>query len=217
MAIIGISGSPVVGGNTDRLIKAILEMSGRETRFLNLSTLDFCPCRNCAQLCGTTNECGIMDDLQPYLAEIRDAQALVLGTPIEHGNMTGWMFSFITRLWSLYQVKKLLQDKPVILVSVGIHTLETQNGIKTFQDTATYSTKFHVLGHLYYNSRTPPCYKCGAGHYCKVGGLWNLLGRDEEKLEAFKFTPDKIKKWEDESEVVSEVEKYTQILKNLDV
>ena len=215
MAIIGISGSPIVNGNTDRLIKAILDGSGKEAAFINLSKLNFCPCRNCAHLCGTTNVCGVTDDLQPYLSMIRDAEALVLGSPIQHGNMTGWMFSFITRLWSLYQVKKLLQGKPVVLVSVGIHTLETQNGIAAFQSAATYSTKFRVLGHLYYNSRTPPCYKCGAGSYCKVGGLWNLLEHDEERLKNFKFTPDNIRKWEDEPDIVKEVEKYGEMLAKL--
>jgi len=215
MAIIGISGSPIIDGNTDRIIKAILEKSGKETLFINLSKLDFCPCRNCAHLCGTTNECGVMDDLQPYISKIPEAEALILGSPIQHGNMTGWMFSFITRLWCLYQVKKLLEGKPAVFVSVGIHTLETQNGIDTFQRAATYSTRLNVLGHLYYNSRTPPCYKCGAGSYCKVGGLWNLLGHDEEKLKDFRFTPDKFKKWEDEPEVVLEVEKYGRMLSGI--
>lgn len=215
MSIIGISGSPIIGGNTDRLINAILDKSGKETQFINLSRLNYVPCRNCAHLCGITNECGVKDDLQPYISEIRDAEALVLGSPIQHGNMTGWMFSFITRLWSLYQVKKLLENKPAVFVSVGIHTLETQNGIETYQSAATYSTKLRVLGHLYYNSRTPPCFKCGAGSYCKVGGLWNLLEHNEERLNNYQFSPDDFKKWEDEPEVSAEVEKYGKMLADL--
>jgi multimeric flavodoxin WrbA len=170
MAIVGISGSPIVGGNTDRIIKALLEKSGKETKFINLSTLKFSPCRACAHLCGTTNMCGVKDDLQPYLADIRDAEVLILGSPIHHGNCTAWTYSFISRLWCLYQVKKLLQDKPAIFVSVGIHDRDRQNGICNFERIATYSEKLKVLGHIYYNSQTPPCLKCGAGAYCKVGG-----------------------------------------------
>jgi hypothetical protein len=46
--------------------------------------------------------------------------------------------------------------------------------------------------------KTPPCLKCGAGHYCHVGGLWKyVLDRDENKLKKFEFTTDKFKKWED--------------------
>jgi len=55
MAIVGISGSPVQGGNTDRLVRSLLEQSGPERTFVNLSTLDFVPCRGCADLCARTN------------------------------------------------------------------------------------------------------------------------------------------------------------------
>ncbi len=43
MAIIGLSGSPFVRGNTDRLVRAVLKKSGRETVFVNLSRLSFDP------------------------------------------------------------------------------------------------------------------------------------------------------------------------------
>jgi len=207
--IIGVSGSPIVGGNTDRMVKAVLEKSGRETKFINLSTLKYSPCRACAHHCGTTNVCGVKDDLQPILLEIRDADALVLGSPIQHGNMTGWMFGFISRLWSLYQVHKLLEGRPTLFVSTGIRPKDIQAGIASFE---WGSRSFKILGHIYFNSRTPPCYKCGAGNYCKVGGLWGLLEHDEEKLKNFKLTPDLFKQWEDDPQVVAEVEHYGRVL-----
>ena len=36
MAVLGVSGSPKVGGNTDRIIKAVLEKSGKETVIINI-------------------------------------------------------------------------------------------------------------------------------------------------------------------------------------
>ena len=45
MAILGLSGSPFVRGNTDRLVKAVLKKSNKETVFVNLSKLTFNPCR----------------------------------------------------------------------------------------------------------------------------------------------------------------------------
>ena len=98
MAIIGISGSPIPGGNTDRITQAILEASGKETTFVNLSTLTYAPCRACAHLCAIPAMCVVDDDLLPYIKAIRDAEALVLSSPIHHGNMSGWMYSFATRL-----------------------------------------------------------------------------------------------------------------------
>jgi multimeric flavodoxin WrbA len=67
VAVLGVSGSPKVGGNTDRMIKAVLEKSGKETDFINLSTLRFDPCRGCCHLCASTNICGRKDKLHPYL------------------------------------------------------------------------------------------------------------------------------------------------------
>jgi len=51
MPIVGISGSPIQGGNTDRLVQSLLEQTGHEHTFVNLSALDFVPCRGCAHLC----------------------------------------------------------------------------------------------------------------------------------------------------------------------
>jgi hypothetical protein len=43
--MVGISGSPFPRGDTDRLVQSLLEQSGRERTFVNLSSLDFAPCR----------------------------------------------------------------------------------------------------------------------------------------------------------------------------
>ena len=216
MTVLGISGSPIVEGNTDRIIKAILEKSGKETVFLNLSCLHFDPCRGCCHLCAKTNMCKVKDELHPYLKLVIKSQALVLGTPYQLGMPTGFMYNFLTRLFCFHHVKKLLVDKPLILVSVGIKPKETQNGIAAFEKMVTHGNKFNLLGHIYFNSQTPPCLKCGAGSYCRVGGLWKyILDQDEKKLNNYKFTSDKFKKWEDFPEIVEEIERYGKTLAGL--
>lgn len=216
VAIIGVSGSPILGGNTDRMIKALLEKSGKDTVFVNLSMLQFSPCRGCAHLCARTNTCGINDELTPYLNLVPKSEAIVLGTPYQLGTATGFMHDFLTRLWCFYHVKNLLADKPVVLISVGIKQKEKQNGIASFESMVTHSDQFKVLGHIYFNSQTPPCLKCGAGSYCHVGGLWKyVLNKDKKKLREFKFTPDKFKKWDDYPEIVEEINKYGIMLAEL--
>ena len=81
MAIVGISGSPIIGGNVDRMTQRILELSCKETEFINLSKLKFFPCRGCAHKCATSAMCGVKDELHPYLEMIRDAEALVIASP----------------------------------------------------------------------------------------------------------------------------------------
>ena len=216
MTILGVSGSPFPNGNTDRFVKAVLEKSGKETVFINLSKLRFDPCRGCCHLCATTNICGRKDDLYPYLRLILESEVLVLGTPYQLGMATGFMYNFLTRLFCFHHVKKLLVDKPAILISVGIKPKEIQNGIANFENIVTHGNQFKLLGHLYFNSQTPPCLKCGAGSYCHVGGLWKyVLDENENNLKDFKFTPDKFKKWEDWPQIVKEVERYGKILAEL--
>ena len=71
-----------------------------------------------------------------------------------------------------------------------------QNGIPGFEGLVTHSGQFNVLGHIYFNSQTSPCLKCGAGSYCHVGGLWKyVIEKDEDKLKNFEFTDDKFKRW----------------------
>jgi len=89
MTIVGVSGSPILNGNTDRLVKVVLEQSGKEYVFVNLSTLRYDPCRACTHLCAKTNMCSIDDDLKLYLKLILDSEALVLGSPAHAGNITG--------------------------------------------------------------------------------------------------------------------------------
>jgi len=50
LTILGFSSSPVIDGNVDRMVKAILEKSGKSTEFFNLSELSYGPCRACAHL-----------------------------------------------------------------------------------------------------------------------------------------------------------------------
>ncbi len=208
MPILGVSGSPFVRGNTDRLVKAVLKKSGREAVFINLSRLHFDPCRGCCHLCATTNMCGRKDELHPYLKLVIESEALVLGTSYQLGNATGFMYNFLTRLFCFHHVKKLLTDKPLILVSVGVKPKEVQNGITSFESMVAHGDQFNLLGHIYFNSQTPPCLKCGAGSYCRVGGLWKyVLGQDDNKLKEFEFTPDKFKKWEDYPQIVKEVDR----------
>lgn len=209
MAIVGISGSPIINGNVDRLTKAVLAESGKETKFINLTKLKFGSCRGCAHNCATTAMCGVKDKLHPHLADIRDAEALVFGTPIHHGTMTAWMYSFFSRTWCFMHENKTLKNKPVILVSVGIE--EVPRG-EVYNTSSVQEHEFNVLGNIHFVSLTPPCFKCGKGDVCQWGGLWRMVGQNEEALKKFEITPDKFKRWEDDKQTVDEAKRYGKIL-----
>jgi multimeric flavodoxin WrbA len=212
MTIIGVSGSPIVNGNTDRIVKAMLEQSGREHLFVNLSTLRFDPCRACAHLCAPTNMCPIEDDLLRYLELIITADALVLGTSVTGGNITAWMYSFLSRMWCFRHIQRLLRNKPVLLVASGLFNRSKYRVLPKFIERVGSD---NILGYVYYTTQIPPCYTCGMGNICKIGGLWEMLGRDEERLRNWKLQQNMFKRWEDDPDTLTEIAKYAQKLTQL--
>jgi multimeric flavodoxin WrbA len=120
MTIVGVSGSPIEGGNTDRLVQALLDQSGHKHTFVNLSSLDFVPCRGCAHLCAKSNICPLEDGLRPYFEPMLEADALVLASPVHAGTITAWMYSFLSRIWCFHHRKNLLEDKPLLLVATAL-------------------------------------------------------------------------------------------------
>lgn len=213
MSIVGISGSPIQDGNTDRIVKSLLEQSGHEHIFVNLSTLNFVPCRGCAHLCARSNICPLEDDLRPYLEPILEAEALVFASPIHAGTITAWTFSFLSRIWCFHHRKNLLEDKPLLLVLTALFHQSEHGCMQNFENAIRrWGHNMRHIGKIFHATEIPPCYKCGVGNMCKVGGLWGMVGHSEEKLRNFKVTPDKFKRWEDCQRTVAEVGHYAQML-----
>jgi len=106
MVVIGINGSPRKNWNTATLLTKALEGAaslGADTELVHLYELDFKGCRSCfacKMIDGPHNgRCAVKDGLSPLLKKIGDeADAILLGSPIYFGAMTGEMRSFIERL-----------------------------------------------------------------------------------------------------------------------
>lgn len=104
--VIGVNGSPRKNWNTATLLTKALEgaaSQGADTELVHLYDLSFKGCSSCFAcklISGSHNGiCAQKDDLSPILKKIVDkASALILGTPIYFGSMTGEMRSFIERL-----------------------------------------------------------------------------------------------------------------------
>ena len=57
--IIGISGSPTKESNTDRLVQTVLQISGLESEFVQLSSINVRPCLACKK-CVPDNVCKVI-------------------------------------------------------------------------------------------------------------------------------------------------------------
>ncbi|WP_440948662.1 flavodoxin family protein [Methanosarcina sp. T3] len=104
MKVIAINGSPRKKWNTATLLEKALEgaaSEGAETEIIHLYDLDFKGCTSCfaCKLKGgkSYGKCAMKDELTPVLERLDDADAVILGSPIYLGNLTGEMRSFMER------------------------------------------------------------------------------------------------------------------------
>jgi multimeric flavodoxin WrbA len=103
--VIAINGSPRKRWNTAMLLEKALEGAksrGADTELIHLYDLSFTGCTSCfaCKLKGgkSYGRCAVRDDLTPVLDRIHNADALILGSPIYFGTVTGEMRSFMERL-----------------------------------------------------------------------------------------------------------------------
>jgi NAD(P)H-dependent FMN reductase len=201
MSVIGFSSSPVKGGNVDRMVQALLEGSA-EAELVNLHDLTFGPCLGCAHLCAPDNHYKLEDDLEPYYRRIREAEALVLGTPNYFGSMNSLMTMFLERLWPFRHNRFPLKGKPFAVVSSGGFGVP-EGPLKAVEKRMT-AYRARSIGSVPFNSEIAPCFSCGDGLACRVGSLWNVYG--EEGLERLRKGADLFRRWEDYPEAAARIE-----------
>lgn len=103
--------SPRKKWNTASLLKKAIEgadSQGAETSLVHLYDLHFKGCISCFA-CKTRGDksygtCAVQDDLTPIYDEIKKADAIILGSPIYFGDVTGELRSFLERLLFPYLV-----------------------------------------------------------------------------------------------------------------
>ena len=201
MKVIGFSaGSVGREGNVDRMVKAILERSGHETEFVKLTDLDFSGCKGCVQLCAKPQVCMLEDDVQPFYEKIKQADAVVLGTPVYFDTVTATIWAFIERFFGYRHVGIPIAGKPCVAVVAGTLTLDAavdqlHRLLRPFE--------VDVIDTVRLQSEVPPCFKCGRHRECKIGGMYKMFGDDAKDV---KITPDMFRQWEDCPEVVAAVD-----------
>ena len=104
--VLGVSGSPRPGGNTDLLLEHCLEgaeSQGATTESIHLRDYLIHPCVGCEQ-CRRAETCTrFYDGMQLLYPKIERAQGIVLGSPTHNYNVTAWVKAFIDRLYPYYE------------------------------------------------------------------------------------------------------------------
>ncbi len=105
MNIMAFNGSPRKKWNTAALLEKALEgaaSQGAETELIHLYDLDYKGCISCFA-CKTIGgksygRCAVKDDLTAVFRRVEEADAIILGSPIYFGDVSGEMKSFLERL-----------------------------------------------------------------------------------------------------------------------
>ena len=111
MKVIAFNGSPRKVWNTATLLKKALEGAssrGAETDLIHLYDLTYKGCISCFA-CKTKGgesygRCAVKDDLTPVFKKVEEADAIILGSPIYFGTVSGEMRSFMERLLFPYLI-----------------------------------------------------------------------------------------------------------------
>lgn len=111
MNIIAFNGSPRKNRNTAALLEHALKgaaSEGAQTELIHLYEHDYKGCTSCfaCKLKGgkSYGRCAVKDGLTPLLEKIEKTDAMIIGSPIFFGDVTGEVRSFLERLLFPYLV-----------------------------------------------------------------------------------------------------------------
>lgn len=98
--IIGINGSPRTCSNTEYFTQYTLDkiQSGGdiETELINIRDKNIQPCNGCYK-CTKTAECALVDDFEEVFNKMREADGIILGSPVYHGAVTPQLKALLDR------------------------------------------------------------------------------------------------------------------------
>lgn len=115
MRVLGISGSPRRGGNTDLLLAEVLKGAasrGAEVETIVLNNLNLAPCQHC-DACLKAGKCRVNDDMQDIYRALNQADRIVLASPIQFLGITAPLKAMIDRGQALWARRYVLKVPPL--------------------------------------------------------------------------------------------------------
>ena len=114
MKVLGICGSPRVGGNSYVALDSALEgakTTGAHTEKIVLNELKIVPCQECERF-KDDGGCFIEDDFLSLYGKINDADIIILASPIFFGSLSAQTKAMIDRFQCTWRAKYILGADP---------------------------------------------------------------------------------------------------------
>ena len=139
--IVAIVGSPRPTGNTNYLVDVALEeaqTAGIETEKIELAKYKLNGCLG-HDNCDSFKVCQQKDDMVWILEKFRQADGIILATPVYYWNMTAQMKTFVDRNYFLYRhrIKRNARSVGVIIVAGGSGIELTEEALRRFIESST--------------------------------------------------------------------------------
>ncbi|MFH1824854.1 MAG: flavodoxin family protein [Candidatus Firestonebacteria bacterium] len=138
MKILGINGSPRIGGNTDILLDHALNGArsvGADVEKIILNNLNLKPCLECLDA-RKDGVCIVNDDLQMVYKKIDKAQGIILASPIFFGSLSAQTKIMIDRFQCLWMAKYVYKSVPIKKRKPGVFISVEGSKISKFFDNA---------------------------------------------------------------------------------
>ena len=111
MKVLGINGSPRIGGNTDILLDKVLEgarSKGADTEKIILNKLKYSGCQECEAV-KDDGSCIVQDDMQGVYKKIKATDVFILASPIFFGSLSAQTKMMVDRFQCAWRVKYILK------------------------------------------------------------------------------------------------------------
>ena len=204
-----INGSPKPNSNLQRMLEKITKDTGYDYEMVHLARLKITPCIGCVK-CAETQRCIQTDDMAPLYDKIEAANALLVGGVVFFGHPNAFTRTFLERMFPLRHLNPRTIGKLGAAVCVGGN--EAEAGVRDISYHLSSYFNYDMVGSVFFNSATPPCFICGYGTTCKYGGPARWM--TPEEFENFnEITPEMFQQFEKHPEVVSACEILSQGLR----
>lgn len=193
MKAIFINGSPRKQWNTAKMLESAMngaQEAGAEVELVHLYEIDFNGCKSCfackIKNSKTNGVCALKDDLRPILERCRQADVVVLGSPVYYSYPTGEIRSFMERLLFpigtyLYENGKHITLRDKVIPSAMIFTMNCpQDYMKKIGYPPILEENTKVLADIYGYAET--LYACNTYQFSDYSRYdFNLFSEEEKR------------------------------------
>jgi multimeric flavodoxin WrbA len=157
MKVIGILGSPRIGGNSDILLSQALagaKDAGADVEKIILDRKNIAGCKDCKK-CNKLGVCAIKDDMADIQKKILDAYAVIHASPVYFWTMTAQMKAYLDRWcvffdaewkWQKVYYPKMRGKRIALITVCGDTNIHTGDPIVLSFKNTTDMTKMNWIG-----------------------------------------------------------------------